>query len=461
MQVADAARAAGRAAAAYAAVSAEDRARFLERIAERLEALGDELLQTAHRETSLPLARLTGERGRTCGQLRMFANVIRNDAWRDIRREAADPARLPAPKPDLRRTQVPLGPVAVFGASNFPFAFSVPGGDTASALAAGCPVVAKAHPAHPETSRLSADAILGAVEDCGMPEGTFGIVWGGIETGRALVLDPHIYAVSFTGSLRGGRALFDLGAGRERPIPVYAEMGSVNPLFVFPGVLAERGEEFAKGYADSLNLGVGQFCTNPGVLIGLEGIAMERLLSSITEHLKQVVPGQMLCASIHDAYVAGVQERIDDVRLRCHVAGEGTAPSLFSIGAQAFMDDAHLHDELFGPSAIAVRCTSVEEMIAVAESLEGQLTASVHFQDSEVDSVRPLVPALTRLAGRLVANGFPTGVEVNSAMQHGGPYPATTDSRSTSVGTAAILRFVRPVAFQDFPETLLPVELKD
>lgn len=451
---------AARAFPAYAATSPTERARFLERIAERLEELGDSLLETANRETALPLPRLTGERGRTCAQLRMFANLIRTDAWLDLRFEAADPNRQPIPKPDLRQTKVPLGPVAVFGASNFPLAFSVPGGDTASALAAGCPVVVKAHPAHPETSRLCADAILGAVSDCGMPEGTFGVLWGGVETGRRLVEDPRIYAVGFTGSRRAGRALYDLAAGRERPIPVYAEMGSVNPVFVMPGVLANRASSFAKGYADSLTLGVGQFCTNPGVLVGLAGPEFDAMLSAIAGHLGGVAAGTMLYAGIEEAYVQGVDGlRRDERLLRLH-CGEGASPALFAVDASVFVGDAALREELFGPAAIAVRCASPEEMREVADALEGQLTATVHFEGSDTEAVKALMPSLVRMAGRLIANGFPTGVEVNTAMQHGGPYPATTDSRSTSVGTAAILRFVRPVAYQDFPPDLLPAELR-
>ena len=458
--IADACRNAAQAAEAYAALSREDRAGFLERIAEALEGLGDALLETAHAETALPLARLTGERGRTVGQLRMFATLIRTDGWLDVRIERADPDRKPLPKPDLRRTQVPLGPVAVFGASNFPFAFSVPGGDTASALAAGCPVVAKAHPAHPETSRLAAGAILAAARETGMPEGVFGMVEGGAEAGRALVLAPEIRAVGFTGSLRAGRALFDLAAGRERPIPVYAEMGSVNPVFAMPGALAERGGALATGYADSLTLGVGQFCTNPGVLVGLAGEAFDRLLDGVTARLGEVAPGTMLDAGIRDAYAAGVGVRREDSRLRRHLAGEGTAPALFSVDAGAFLEDPALREELFGPAAIAVRCRDLDEMRRVADALEGQLTATVQFADADRDAVRALLPSVVRMAGRVVANGFPTGVEVNAAMQHGGPYPATTDARSTSVGTAAILRFVRPVAFQDFPPELLPAALR-
>lgn len=447
-----AAEAAGRAAPAYAAVLPEDRARFLDRIAENLEALGDRLLETAHRETSLPLARLTGERGRTCGQLRMFAELIRKDDWLDVRIDRSGS--------DVRRTQVPLGAVGVFGASNFPLAFSVPGGDTASALAAGCPVVAKAHPAHPETSDLAAEAILSAVRETGMPEGTFALVHGGSEVGRALVLHPAIYAVGFTGSHRAGRSLFDLTAGRDRPIPVYAEMGSVNPVFFLSGALTEKGEALAKGYADSLVLGIGQFCTNPGVVVGLAGEAFDAFLAKTAEHLGQAVPGTMLTMDIHAAYESGVRSRREHDKLEAVCAGEGAAAALFAVDAEAFLAHPELAEELFGPSAVAVRCRDLDEMRRVAEALEGQLTATVHFADDDTEAVRSLLPIFVHIAGRVVANGFPTGVEVGPAMHHGGPYPATTDSRATSVGTAAILRFVRPVAFQGFPEDLLPPELQ-
>ncbi len=459
-EIASVCQAASQAAQPYAALPARDRARFLDRIAQQLECLGEALLQTANRETSLPLARLTGERSRACAQLRMFGALIRHDAWLDVRIEPGDPARHPVAKLDLRRTQIPLGPVAVFAASNFPFAFSVPGGDTASALAAGCPVVVKAHPGHPETSRLAAEAILRAARDCGVPEGTFGIVWGGPETGRALALDNNVYAVGFTGSLRAGRTLFDLAAGRRRPIPVYAEMGSVNPLFVLPGALVARGEALAQGYSDSLSLGAGQFCTNPGVLVGLEGLAFETLIDNVAERLKRIDPSPMLYDGICDAYVAGIGRLYEDRRLVCHFASDGTAAALFSVDAATFLSDPILREELFGPAAIAVRCVNLDQMRQVAEVLEGQLTATVHFEDSDVEAVRMLLPNLVRMAGRIVANGFPTGVEVSPAMQHGGPFPATTDSRSTSVGTAAILRFVRPVAFQDFPSSMLPTELR-
>ncbi|MBS1705287.1 MAG: aldehyde dehydrogenase (NADP(+)) [Armatimonadetes bacterium] len=440
----------------YGKLPGAARAAFLEAIASGLEALGAPLIETAMRETNLGQVRLEGERARTTGQLRMFANLIRSEQWRDIRIEEGDPSAQPRPKPDLRRTQVPLGPVAVFGASNFPLAFSVPGGDTASALAAGCPVVCKAHPSHPETSRLCADAILEAAQQTAMPEGVFGIVWGGPETGAALVKDPRIHAVGFTGSLKAGRALLDLAASRPCPIPVYAEMGSVNPVFLMEGALSARCESIAKGYADSLTLGVGQFCTNPGVVVGVANGDWERFLTLTATHLSRVEGSQMLNPSIAECYATGVSNREAHPSLEVLVSGSGSSPALFKVSGQEFLADHSLQEELFGPSGIAVECASRDEMLDVGRALEGQLTATIHFEPSDQARTAKLLAVLATKAGRLVANGFPTGVEVNSAMQHGGPYPATTDSRSTSVGTAAILRFVRPIAFQDFPAELLP-----
>ncbi|CAN5713743.1 aldehyde dehydrogenase (NADP(+)) [soil metagenome] len=447
----------------YATLPPERRSAFLEAIAKKLEALGDAWLQTAHEETHLPLPRLTGERGRTCAQLRMFADLLREGSWVDARVERADPDRVGSPKPDLRRMLVPIGPVVVFGASNFPFAFSVPGGDTASALAAGCPVIAKAHPSHPRTSDLASEAILAAARETGMPEGVFTLVHGGIEVGQALVLHPEVRAVAFTGSQKGGRVLFDLAASRERPIPVYAEMGSVNPVFLFPKALEERSKDIANGYADSLMLGVGQFCTNPGVVVGLSSREFDAFLNTVADRTgdTNMNPGKMLDEGIRQRYVAGVAAWSAHPGVESLAKGENTAPALFVTSAKAFLNDPSLREELFGPAAIAVRCDGPEERLAVAQALEGQLTATVHFADSELEEVRKLMPALVRMAGRIVANGFPTGVEVNAAQQHGGPYPAATDSRSTSVGTAAIERFTRPVAFQGMPKTLLPPGLQD
>lgn len=460
-ELATATHAASLAAQQYAKTPAVERGHFLRTIAERLEMAGDELLEVAHRETSLPLPRLTGERARTCGQLRMFAELISSDRWLDVRIERADPGRQPQPKPDLRRTQTPLGPIAVFAASNFPLAFSVPGGDTASALAAGCPVVLKAHPGHPITSQMGAEAISQAVKACGLPEGTFSMVTGGPEVGRELVLDDRIYGVAFTGSLRAGRAIYDLAARRKRPIPVFSEMGSVNPVFLLPGAMEARSSQIAKGFADSLVLGVGQFCTNPGLLVVEESPQLETFLQIVADHLRQVTPGRMLYPALSDAYEAGTAKLAAKPSLSSLLVGKGTSPALFSVSAEEFLQDEELKEELFGPAATVIRCKDLGQMVQIAEWLEGQLTATVHFEEEDGDAVETMLPSLVKMAGRIIANGFPTGVEVNSAMHHGGPYPATTDSRFTSVGTAAIARFVRPVAFQDFPSRFLPRELQE
>jgi len=339
---------------------------------------------------------------------------------------------------------VPIGPVAIFGASNFPFAFSVAGGDTASALAAGCAVVVKAHPSHPGASELAAKAIIEAARIVGVPTSVFALLNGGAEVGQALVLQAEIAAVGFTGSEAAGRALFNLAASRPRPIPVYAEMGSVNPIFALPGALAERGEAFANAYADSVLLGIGQFCTNPGVLVGIASDDFQRVTSIVADRLTTAGNGTMLNDGIQARFDAAIAERGGPWRV---VSGE------------EFLANPVWHEEVFGPAAVGVACRDFDELVTVARSLTGQLTASVHFADG--DPVEELLPELVKIAGRLVANGFPTGVEVCPSMQHGGPYPASTDSRTTSVGTAAISRFARPVAWQGFPDALLPAALRD
>ncbi len=453
----------------YRGLPAEARATFLERIAEEIVELGDALLTLANQETALPLPRLTGERGRTVGQLKMFAALLREGSWVEVRIDTALPDRQPLPRPDLRRMLLPLGPVGVFGASNFPFAFSVAGGDTASALAAGCPVVVKAHPAHPGTSELVARAIERAALVTGMPEGVFSMVHGMKETGVALVQHPKLEAVGFTGSLGAGRALYDAAAARPKPIPVYAEMGSVNPVFVLPGALAERGEKIAEGLAASVTLGVGQFCTNPGVVVGLKSEGLTGFLRTAAERLSAVAPGTMLYPHIQKAFVQGTerlksaegvqtesvpQTAADPARTQANAA-------LFSTDAAHFLGQHDLREEVFGPTSLVVACGTPEELEAVAESLEGQLTATVHATADDLKRYRGLISILETKVGRLLFNGFPTGVEVSAAMQHGGPYPATSDSRTTSVGTAAILRFVRPLCYQDCPQELLPAELQD
>ena len=449
----------------YAASGTEVRAVFLDSVASKIEDLGDALIERAAAETALPASRLTGERGRTCGQLRLFARLLREGSWVDARIETADPGRAAGPKPDIRRMLRPLGPVAVFGASNFPLAFSVAGGDTASALAAGCPVIVKAHPAHPGTSELVARAIVGAVGELGLPPGTFGFLHGGASTGSRLVRHPSLEAVAFTGSHAAGRALFDLAVSRPRPIPVFAEMGSVNPMILLDGALESRAEALVEGYAASLTLGVGQFCTNPGIVVGLDGPRFNAFLQGLAAKLAAVAAGTMLHDSILDRFSSGVERLRCDGRLETLHAGAAdprrALPALFSVDASRFLSSPDLREELFGPAAVAVRCGDLEELLRVVESLEGQLTATVHFEPSEGEAASRVLNAAALIAGRVLANGFPTGVEVCPAMQHGGPYPATTDSRSTSVGTAAILRFVRPVAFQSFPDKLLPPELRN
>ena len=449
----------------YRRVPAVARARFLDRIAKAIED-SDDLVEAAHVETALPLDRLSGERARTAAQLRMFANLVRESSWVDARIDRAIPDRKPLPKPDIRRMLIPIGPIAVFGASNFPLAFSVAGGDTASALAAGCPVVVKAHPAHPATSELAARAIIEAVAATDMPRGSFTLLQSSRnEIAAALVRHPSTKAVGFTGSLRAGRALFDAAASRPAPIPVYAEMGSVNPVFLLPGALVERGEAIAEALKNSVTLGVGQFCTNPGLTIGIDDDRFDQFVRRMEDLFRDAGAGTMLYPALLQSYEAGVQQ-LSAMTGTCvrspSVESESRArPSMFETDAGTFMRHRELGEEVFGPSTVVVRCGSRGEMEAVARHLEGQLTATIHGTPDDLAEHASLLSILENKAGRLVFNGFPTGVEVCASMQHGGPYPATTDSRSTSVGTAGILRFVRPVAYQNFPQASLPGELQD
>ena len=469
-QIDQAFRAADKAFRDFRRVSAERRAVFLERIGEEIEALGMDLLDTANAETRLPIAeRLAGERGRTINQLKMFAALIREGSWVDARIDRGNSERRPLPKPDIRRMLVPLGPVAVFAASNFPLAFSVAGGDTASALAAGCPVILKAHPAHPATSELVAGAIARAAEGSGIPAGVFSVLHSTRnEMALAVVQHPLAKAVAFTGSLRAGRALFNAAASRPDPIPVYAEMGSINPVFVLPGALKENADTIAQGMKTSVTLGSGQFCTNPGLTVGIEGDPFRRFVGKLEELIAGAAPAPMLHAGIHQSYEAGVDRfcAIEGVRnTQSTVSPDaGTAearPAMFATDFNTFRKHRELSEELFGPSTVVVGCRSKEDMIAMAENLEGHLTATIHGTTEDLAEYADLVSILETKVGRLLFNGFPTGVEVCAAMQHGGPYPATTDSRSTSVGTGAILRFARPVAYQNFPQAALPVELQD
>lgn len=465
-QIDAAAKAARAAFRSYSGTSPEQRAAFLEAIAEEIDRLGDEITEVATQETGLPEARLVGERGRTTGQLRLFAELIRSETFPETRRDSALPDRQPLPRPDLRLTHLPLGPVAVFGASNFPLAFSTAGGDTASALAAGCPVIVKAHPAHPATGELVAQAIAAAAARCNLPPAVFQMLHGASpESGTALVKHPDITAVGFTGSLGAGRALFDLCAARPKPIPFHGELGSINPVFCLPSAVAARGAEIGAGWVASLTMGAGQFCTNPGVLICIDGADFDTLQTSVADALASAAPQKMLTERICETYGTAVA----DLKNRLEVlGGNGSteadrmgSPVVFRTDAARWRTTPDLHEEVFGASGIVVTCTDQQEMLSVAEELDGQLTATIQLDmpgDGELASA--LLPALTEKAGRILCNGFPTGVEVCSAMMHGGPYPASTDSQSTSVGTLAINRWLRPVTYQDLPGELLPSELR-
>jgi len=444
----------------------ETRAQFLEAIADNIIALGDTLIERAMAESALPKARLEGERARTVGQLRLFASLVREGRWLAATLDSAQPDRKPLPRSDLRLQKIPVGPVAVFGASNFPLAFSVAGGDAASAFAAGCPVVVKSHPAHLGTSELVGRAVQKAVADSGLPEGTFSLVVGaGNAIGEALVAHPAIQAVGFTGSRRGGLALVDIAAKRPVPIPVFAEMSSINPVFALPGALAARGDTLAAAYIDSVTLGVGQFCTNPGLVIGLADSDLDDFIDNAAAALEKKGTQTMLTAGIAAAYQDGVKHR--DAAAKRIATGEkseassGALPALYRVSAEEFLAKPQLAEEIFGPTSVIVVCGDEDEMILVARSLEGQLTATLLMEKDDVELARRLLPVLERKAGRILANGFPTGVEVSYAMVHGGPYPATSDSRSTSVGAMAIERFLRPVCYQDLPAALLPQALAD
>ena len=446
--------------------SAGDRALLLEAIAHEIESLGDSLLERCGLETALPRARLAGERARTCAQLRLFAELVREGSWVDARIDTALADRQPLPRPDIRRSLQPLGPVAVFGASNFPLAFSVAGGDTASALAAGCPVIVKGHPAHPGTSDLVAAAVARAVRATGMPPGVFGFVPGGVDVGLALVSHPLVSAVGFTGSHAGGRALLDAASRRPVPIPVFAEMSSINPLFVLPGAIAQRCDALASGLAGSVTLGCGQFCTKPGVIFVLKGPETDAFVLKVAGAIETTAPAHLLTPSIRSGFIAASTAlcAVPGVRTLSLPLSEGEVAvraGLASVDVGTFRNDPRLRHEVFGPFTLVVLCDTVEEMVAAAEALDGQLTASVHASIDEWGAMRPLLDTLERRAGRVILNGFPTGVEVSPAMNHGGPYPATTDTRFTSVGTGAILRFARPVCLQGYPDVMLPAELQN
>lgn len=445
--------------------SPEQRAQFLDAIADELDALGQDFLEIISQETALPLARLQGERGRTSGQMRLFAKVLRRGDFLGARIDTALPERQPFPRVDLRQIQVGIGPVAVFGASNFPLAFSTAGGDTASALAAGCSVVVKAHSGHMTTADYVGQAIERAVAKTNMPKGVFNMVYGN-GVGEILVKHPKIKAVGFTGSLKGGRALCDMAAARPQPIPVFAEMSSINPMILLPQALQNRGEKIAQELADSVVLGCGQFCTNPGLIIGIKSAEFTQLTEKLAEIIAAKPAQTMLNASTLKSYVNGLNHLSQHQGIE-HLAGESqqghqALPQLFKANVELLLaGDQLLQEEIFGPTTIIIEVADKAQLIAALSSMNGQLTASLIGDDADFVEFADLVPVLEEKAGRLLVNGYPTGVEVSDAMVHGGPYPATSDARGTSVGTLAINRYLRPVCYQNYPQSLLPEALRD
>lgn len=446
----------------------EEIAKFLDQIANEILELGDSLLNRCHLETALPLPRLQGERGRTMGQLKLFANVLREGSWVDARIDTAIPDRSPLPKSDVRHMLIPLGPVAIFGASNFPLAFSVAGGDTASALASGCPVVVKGHPAHPGTSEMVAGAISKAAEKCDMPEGAFSLIQGNTnDVGESLVRHQEIKAVGFTGSYKGGKALFDLANNRPNPIPVFAEMGSTNPVFILPKIIEEKSEEIAVNLSTSIALGVGQFCTNPGLTFVQKSKATDLFADKLASTINEVSAATMLTSGIKKAYDNGIiaTEKIQNVEIlgsgqQSETINAGKA-MVFKTSIENFSKKPFLSEENFGPSNVLIEADTKDQILEAARKLNGHLTATVHGTVEDFDEYQELFAVLEKKVGRVIVNGYPTGVEVCPSMVHGGPFPATTAPQSTSVGTNAIKRFTRPVCFQDYPQSLLPAALKD
>ena len=451
----------------YRKLSLKQRAAFMKAIAVEIDAPGATLIETAMKDTNLPEARLQGERARTIFQLNSYAEACERGDWLEARIDTVIPTKTP-PKPDIRKMLVPLGPVVVFGASNFPFAYSTAGGDTACAFAAGCPVIIKAHPAHAATSELVAGAISKAAEKCNMPKGIFAHIHSsGFEGGKALVTHPHVKAVGFTGSFIGGKALFDLANQRKEPIPVFSEMGSINPVFLLPEKLSLSATDIAKMYAASITLSVGQFCTNPGLVIGIESDALKTFTEALGAEIKNIAPGTMLHPGIAKAFrekreAALKQDDVATVAVSSIPPKENQgAPTIATVHAHVFLNNPLLHQEVFGPYSLVIQCKDMNEMIEVARHLEGQLTSTLMATDKDVCENEELVESVKNICGRFILNGVPTGVEVCLSMHHGGPYPATTDSRFTSVGADGIKRFARPVAFQNWSNDLLPDELKN
>jgi alpha-ketoglutaric semialdehyde dehydrogenase len=449
-------------------IPASKKAEFLDAIADEIEAMGKTLIACASRETHLSEDRLLSERARTTAQLRSFAECVREGSWVDASIDTALPDRKPVPKPDLRKMLVPLGPVIVFGAANFPFAYSTAGGDTASALAAGCPVVVKGHPEHADTSELVAGAIHRAAKKTGMPPYVFQHVWGtGFTLSQALVMHPYTEAVGFTGSFAGGKALYDLAQKRPKPIPVFAEMGSVNPVFILPEALSMQTELVADQYVKSVTAGMGQFCTKPGLQIGFDNEVLGRYISLLGERISGTQPLDMLNPGIAANFYKRRTESLAQPGVQLEASaetgksGSEGKPSLASVSAQTFVAQPLLHTEVFGPWSLIVRCQGQEDMLSVIAALPGQLTATLLGTEKDLEENPEILEALFRMAGRIILNGVPTGVEVCPSMVHGGPFPATTDARFTAVGLSAMKRFVRPLCLQNFPASLLPVELQD
>ena len=452
----------------YRKTSGKQKALFLNTIADEILALDDLLIETYCSETGLPEGRAKGERGRTVGQLRNFASLVVEGSWVEASIDSADPKRTPAPKPDLRKMLIPIGPIVVFGASNFPLAYSTAGGDTAAALASGCPVIIKSHPMHAGTGELVASAIIKAAEKTGMPNGVFSnINSSGIQVGVDLVQHSKIKAVGFTGSIKAGRALLDLAAERDEPIPVFAEMGSVNPVIILPEALQKNGESLAKTYAASIMLGTGQFCTNPGLILGIKSEELTAFIKSLGKEILQIQPSVMLHPNIISAYEKNKTNTIAQSNLEVVVECKDdlqsnfAKPMITTVEGKVFLENATLHQEVFGPFSMVVQCENIHQLEEILSRLEGQLTGTIIAETKEIEIHSKLIETLQNRVGRIIYNGVPTGVEVSPSMVHGGPYPSSTDSRFTAVGINSIKRWVRPFSFQDWPNNLLPDELKN
>lgn len=452
----------------FRSISGERKAAFLNAIADEILTLDDELVNVYCSETGLPEGRAKGERGRTVFQLRTFADLVLEGSWVEATIDTAIPDRTPLPKSDIRKMNIPLGPVVVFGASNFPLAYSTAGGDTAAAFAAGCPVIVKSHPMHAGTGELVASAIAKAADKTGMPNGVFSnLNSSGIEVGVELVKHPEVKAVGFTGSIRGGRALLDLAAQREEPIPVFAEMGSINPVVILPEALKERGNSLAKTYAGSITLGTGQFCTNPGLILGIKSEGLSNFTQKLGEEIIQIQPSVMLHPNIHGAYESNKQKLVSQSDIKIvskyeeEIAVNHAQQVVTTVEGKTFLENPTLHQEVFGPFSLVVQCEDANQLEEIISQLEGQLTGTLIAENDEAKSYPTLIATLQNRVGRIIYNGVPTGVEVCPSMVHGGPYPASTDSRFTAVGIHSIKRWVRPFSYQDWPNDLLPDELKD